>query len=183
MGVPFAGRRPPLVPPVVVWRQTVPLGRPAEPLWPRWRTSSFVLILSIDIITIFIVMRLRTSSSFIFSLSSLLGTRSQPSSFFHIHLIMSLHHHQILFIQLILPHLPHLIKKKTDLATSEQEKKTNLDIFDQEKNWSWHIWSGGGGASENAHKQLGEWAQSKRWEYFRSKGQAAEMECYVEEAH
>ena len=35
---------------------------------------------------------------------------------------MSLHHHQILFIQLILPHLPHISKKKTD-----------LDIFDQEE--------------------------------------------------
>ena len=30
--------------------------------------------------------------------------------------------------------MPHLSKKKTtDLATSEQEKKTNLDIFDQEE--------------------------------------------------
>ena len=29
--------------------------------------------------------------------------------------------------------MTYLIKKKTDLATSEQEKKTNLDIFNQEE--------------------------------------------------
>ena len=99
-----------------------------QPLWPRWRTSSFAHITSINIITIFIIMRLRTSSSLTFSLSSLLWTRSQPSSFFLIHLIISLHHHQILFIQLILLHLPHLTH-----FPDQARKKTDLDIFDQEE--------------------------------------------------